>query len=101
MAAAVNTVALLAAAPFPSHEGHGAAEGVSGGFPFLTSVSLYVLVVLVGTLLAPALTRVNAGTRARAFIVEALALSYAGLVIAQVARHQLSTGIAAGIVTVL
>src|SRR3954469_11428732 len=101
MAATVNTVALLAAAPFPSHGGHGAASGAATGFPVLASVGLYVLVLVVGTLAAPALCGMRASGRLRTAVVAMLSLGYAGLVVAQLVRHQISGAVAAGVLTAL
>src|SRR3954451_22521762 len=101
MAATVNTVALLAATPFPSHEGHGVANGAATGFPFLASVSLYVLVLVVGTLAAPALCGMRASGRLRTAVVALISLGYAAVVVAQLLRHELSTGVAAGVLTAL
>src|SRR3954466_8608533 len=101
MAATVNTVALLAAAPFPSHEGHGAASGAAAGVPVLASVGLYVLVLVVGTLAAPALCGMRASGRLRAAVVAALSLGYTALVGAQLVRNQISGDVAAGLLTAL
>src|SRR3954454_24703835 len=98
--APVNTGLLVAAAPLHAHV-HGAAESTSGGFPLLASVGLYVLVVLVGSLVAPTLSRVDSPGRARRWLVGVLAFGYAGTVIGQVARHELSAVIACGIGTAL
>jgi hypothetical protein len=98
MAAAVNASAVLAAAPLHVH---GAAEGAAQGFPFLASVGLYVLVVLAGTLAAPALSRTLPAGRLRIGVVGLTGLTYAVLVIAQVVRHELSAGIAAGVLVAL
>src|SRR5947208_411381 len=99
MAATVNAAALLAA-PFPSHEGHGVAGGPHG-FPILASVGLYVLVVLAGTLAAPALSRSRTSGRLRYAVVGGLAFGYAGLVVAQVVRHELPSLAAAGVLTAI
>src|SRR4051812_28758259 len=99
MAVAVSAVALLAAAPFPSHEGHGVAADAHQGFPFVATVGLYVLVVLAGSLAAPALSRTGATGRLRAFVVGAVGVAYAGLVVAQVIRGELSPVVAAGVLT--
>jgi putative copper export protein len=99
MAAPLSTAVFLAAAPLPAHL-HGAAED-TGGFPFLGSVSLYVLVVLAGALAAPALSRVSAGRRVRGISVAALLALYAGLVVAQVVRHEQAAAVAAGVLTAL
>src|SRR4051794_23394766 len=101
MAATVNAVALLAAAPFPSHEGHGAASGAATGFPVLASVSLYVLVLVVGTLAAPALCGMRASGRLRTAVVAVLSLGYAALVVVQLLRHQFSAAVAAGVLAAL
>src|SRR5436190_13907724 len=99
MAAAVSTVAVLTAAPLPAHVGHGAAAGASHGFPFLASVALYVLVVLAGMLAAPALSRTRADGWLRYAVVGALGSTYAGLLVAQAVRHEMSAVVAAGVLT--
>jgi putative copper export protein len=95
MAAPVSTVALLAA-PFPSHEGHGAATAAHG-FPVLASVGLYALVVLAGTLAAPALSRSRTSGSLRSVVVSAIALAY----VAQNVRHQMSMPASAGVLTAI
>jgi putative copper export protein len=80
---------------------HGAAEGAAHDFPFLASVGLYVLVVLAGTLAAPALSRTTVRGRLRTGVVTVFALVYAVLVALQVARHELPAVVAAGVVVAL
>src|SRR4051812_28044754 len=91
-------------APFLStltqHAHGGGPSGPPPGVPLLPTVGLYLVVALAGLLVAPALTRLEAGRRSRAAVVAVLAAAYALCTAALAARGDLGTGVALAAIAV-
>src|SRR4051794_41033030 len=85
----------LPAVALPMHVHGGGPSGPPPGFPVLTTVGLYGLVVLAGLLAAPAATRTVARSRLRDRFVTSLVLAYGAVSVALAVRHEVSVAVVA------